>query len=131
MDQNYEIAKLQKEIQLKLGLGQENVIFEFKDKEQITVLNLVTINPVHEQSFLFHSTRGVSKIDALEKMLDYVSSTKSDKSSFTIQWVKKGNDELQTSYFRAKDMYEVLDKFSFGRDLNSYVIYSIMLNPMS
>ena len=70
MDQNYEIAKLQKEIQLKLGLGQENVIFEFKDKEQITVLNLVTINPVHEQSFLFHSTRGVSKIDALEKMLD-------------------------------------------------------------
>jgi hypothetical protein len=42
-----------------------------------------------------------------------------------------GDNKLHTSYFRAKNMYEALDKFFYERDMAHYKIFSISLNPVS
>ncbi len=130
-DQNLEIARLQKDVVARLGLSASNVIFNFKQKGDLVRLDLVTINPKHEQSFLFRSENGIDKIDALKKMLDYIVKHYPEENSLTIQWIKIGENVLHTSYFRAKNMYEALDKFYYEREINQYKIFSISLNPVS
>jgi len=130
-DQNVETARYQKDIATRLGLDPQNLIFNYKQKNETVRLDLVTVNPKHEQSFLFHSITGTDKIDALQKMLDYIDQHYHNESSLTVQWIKIGENKLHTSYFRAQNMYEALDKFYFGRDLGQYKIFSITLNPVS
>jgi hypothetical protein len=131
LDMNVEIARLQKEIAERLAMPPENLIWEFSDNGDLKVLDLITVNPAHRQSFLFHSTQGFSKVDALYEMLKYVKNYKEIDNSYTIQWSIKGNEELYTSYFRAGNLMDALKKFSYGRDINSTVIFSITLNPIS
>lgn len=130
-DQNVELARLQGEIATYLGVKQDQLIFSFKQKEGITKLDLITINPKHEQSFLFHTIKAVDKIEALNKMLEYIQVHYKNEDSYTIQWIKVGEEHLHTSYFRSKNIYEALDKFFYERDLNSYKVYSVSLNPIS
>jgi hypothetical protein len=129
--QNLEIARFQKEIESYLSLGETSVIFEYNLEDRGVRLNVVTINPKHKQSFLFFSTIEDSKIEALRAALDYVQSYKEKSNSYTIQWSLKDQKELQTSYFRAKDMLEAIDKLFFGRDPNTIALYSIVLNPIT
>lgn len=129
--QNLKIAELQQEIENYLSLGSTQMIFEFKSEGEQMVLNVITVNPRHNQSFLFHTTYGYSKIDALQQMLDYVKNHRDKKNSYTIQWSIKGDNELHTSYFRAKDIPEAIDKLYFGRDPNGLNIFSVVLNPIA
>ena len=129
--QNLEIAKIQKEIEVYLSLGSTQMIFDFKDNGSNVRLDVITVNPRHHQSFLFHSVEGYDKIDALKKVLDYVMNFRDKKNSYTIQWSIKGEDELHTSYFRAKDIPEAIDKLHYGRDPNALTIFSVVLNPIS
>jgi len=48
-----------------------------------------------------------------------------------LQWSARGDRELQTSYFRAHNVYEALDKLYFSRDLNTITVFSVVLNPSS
>lgn len=130
-DINIEIANFQNAIASEIGIDRSNVIFNFKEKGNIVRLDVVTVNPKHEQSFLFHSLNGTDKIDALKKMLEYVNNYYPNESSMTIQWIKIGDNKLHTSYFRAKNMYEALDKFFYERDIAQYKIFSVVLNPVS
>ncbi|HLP19056.1 MAG TPA: hypothetical protein VK174_02070 [Chitinophagales bacterium] len=130
-DQNVETARYQKDIATRLGLDPENLIFNYKQKNETVRLDLVTVNSKHDQSFLFHTITGTDKIDALHKMLEYIDQHYHNESSLTIQWMKIGDNKLHTSYFRAQNMYEALDKFYYGRDLGQYKIFSITLNPVS
>ncbi len=125
------IEKIQAEIAVHLGLESSQLVFSFKQVEGITQLDLITFNPRHNQSFLFHSSRAIDKLEALQKMLEYVQSNYRKEETYTIQWIKIEEDHLHTSYFRAKTIYDVLDKFFYDRDLNSYRIYSVSLNPIS
>ena len=131
LDQNVEVARYQKDISTRLGIDSQNLIFNYKQKNETVRLDLVTVNPKHEQSFLFQTITGTDKIDALKKMLEYVSEHYYNENSLTIQWIKIGENKLHTSYFRAQNMYEALDKFYYGRDMGSYKIFSITLNPVS
>lgn len=128
---NVEIARLQKEITDRLSMPAQNLIWEFSESGDLTKLDLITVNTLHRQSFLFHSTQGFSKIDALHNMLKYAKSYKEIDQPYTIQWSLKGDNELHTSYFRAGNIIEALKKFSYGRDINSTVIFSVILNPIS
>jgi hypothetical protein len=130
-DQNVEIARYQKEIAVRLGLDSDNLIFNYKQKNETIRLDLVTVNAKHEQSFLFHTITGTDTLDALKKMLEYIDEHYPNESSMTIQWVKIGDNKLHTSYFRAQNMYGALDKFYYCRDLSQYKIFSISLNPIS
>ncbi|MFY8138421.1 MAG: hypothetical protein ACOVMR_09945 [Flavobacteriales bacterium] len=131
LDKNIEIANLQAEIGTYIGLGQNSLIFNFEDQGRNFLLRLITANPRHNQSFLFHSCEGASQIEALKVMLEYVKNYKEAESSYTIQWSIKGENSLHTSYFRAKNILGALDKLYFERDPNSITVFSVMLNPIS
>lgn len=130
-DVHVESAKIQNEIMSFLGLQSSELVFEFSNVEGKVKLDLITINPRHNQSFLFKSILGFDKTDALHKMLDYVKTHKEKEGSFTIQWTTRGGSELQTSYFRAKNMYDALDKLYYGRDVNQLTVFSVVLNPVA
>lgn len=131
MIQNEE-DKLKNEIKSYIGgLENDSIRFEFVPNENKSQLNLMTRNPRHNQSFLFHAVIGYDQVDALRKMLDYVKQYKVSETSYTIQWSERDSNELITSYFRARNLPEAIDKFLFGRDVNSLVIFSVVLNPLS
>lgn len=130
-DVHVEAARMQQQIKDYLGLRTSDLMFEYSLVEGRVKLDLITINPRHNQSFLFHSEQGADKVDALHKMLDYVQSYKEKENSYTIQWVAKGEHELHTSYFRASNILEVLEKLYYGRDRNTITVFSVVLNPIS
>lgn len=132
-DKNLEIVRLQKEIGGYIGMGQDSLVFNFEvaGKGKGVKLYLITVNPRHNQSFLFESTEGSDRLDALRHMLDYVRNYKERTSSYTIQWSARGENNLQTSYFRAKNVVEALDKLFYDRDPNSITVFSVMLNPIT
>ena len=130
-DERVELARLQSEIQAFLSLPSDNLIFEYSQPDGKVKLDLVTVNPRHNQSFLYHSTLGVDKVDALEKMCEYVRGNRKNENSYTIQWTTRGDNQLHTSYFNAKNIYEALDKLYYGRDMNTITVYIVKLNPIS
>lgn len=131
-DRNLEMARLQQEVGAYIGMGPDSLVFNYDEQVGNRVkLFLITLNPKHNQSFLFHATEGSDKLDALRTMLDYVRTYKERTSSYTIQWSTRGDNALQTSYFRAKNILEALDKLFYDRDPNSITVFSVMLNPIS
>lgn len=128
-DLHVEISKYQNKISSILGLNPDQLLFEFSSFEGKTRLDLITVNQRHNQSFLFRYEVGFDKIDVLSKILNYVEHVKDEEDSFTIQWMKKGDKEIETSYFRGRNIHDALDKFHYGRDLNTITIFSIILNP--
>lgn len=130
-DVHVESARIQRQIEEHLGIGPGNLLFEFRQLDGQTRLDLITANPRHQQSFLFRYETGYNKLDALRKMLAYVQRYRDTESSYTIQWRARGDKELQTSYFRAHNVYEALDKLYYGRDLNTITVFSVVLNPSS
>lgn len=130
-DKNLEIARLQQEIGNYIGLGPDSLVFNYDKKGKGIKLHLITLNARHNQSFLFHATEGSDKVDALKDMLEYVRTYKERTSSFTIQWSARGDNGLQTSYFRAKNVLEALDKLFYDRDPNSITVFSVMMNPIT
>ncbi len=130
LDFHVQCARIQNAIESHLGV-EGDLIFDYATENNNIRLNLITINPRHNQSFLFHSVVGVDKVDALQKMLNYVEHYRDSENSYTIQWTAKGSRELHTSYFRAKSIYDALDKLYFGRDQNSITVYSVVMNPIT
>lgn len=130
-EMHVESAKIQQEIKNYLGVRTADLVFEFSTQDGKTKLDLITINPKHNQAFLFHSENGVDKLDALKKMLLYVQNYKEKELSYTIQWVAKGDKELHTSYFRASNVMDALQKLYYGRDMNTLTVFSVVLNPVS
>lgn len=131
VDNNHNLREVEAKIGDILGLGKDHLVFSYKVVNDVTQLDIITFNPRHDQSFLFHSVKGLDKLEAASKLLEYVQLHYQKEDSYTLQWIKIGEQNLHTSYFRAKNIYQVLDKFYFERDVNSYRIYSISLNPMS
>lgn len=131
MMDEYEVARLQREIELHLGLEAGQSRFEYRQLDGLMRLDLITVNPRHQQSFLFRYETGRDEVECLQKMLEYVRNFRDTESSYTLQWRTRGDKELQTSYFRAHNVYEALDKLYFGRDLNTITVFSVVLNPSS
>ncbi len=130
-DAHVEAARMQQQIKDYLGLRTSDLMFEYSLHDGKSKLDLITISPRHNQSFLFHSETGAEKVDALKKMLAYVQSYKEKENSYTIQWVTKSDSELHTSYFRASNILDALEKLYYGRDRNTITVFSVVLNPIS
>lgn len=130
-DVHVEAARVQQQIKDYLGLRTSDLMFEYSLFDGKTKLDLITISPRHNQSFLFHSETGADKVDALKKMLDYVQNYKEKENSYTIQWVTKSDSDLHTSYFRASNILDALEKLYYGRDRNTITVFSVVLNPIS
>ena len=130
-EMHVEAARIQQEVKNYLGHRTSDLVFEYSSVEGKIKLDLITINPRHNQAFLFHSETGTDKLDALRKMLDYVQNQKDKENSYTIQWVTKSDKELHTSYFRAGNIMDALQKLYYGRDMNTITVFSVVLNPIS
>jgi hypothetical protein len=130
-EMHVEAARIQQEIKDYLGLRTSDLVFEYTTIDGKVKLDLITINPRHNQAFLFHSETGGDKVHALTKMLAYVQSYKEKENSYTIQWVAKGDTELNTSYFKAGNVLDALQKLYYGRDMNTITVFSVVLNPVS
>jgi hypothetical protein len=130
-EMHVEAARIQQEIRDHLGLRSADLVFEYTAVDNRVKLDLITVNPRHNQAFLFHSVIGSDKVDSLKKMLDYVQSYKEKENSYTIQWVAKGGKELHTSYFKAPNITDALQKLYYGRDMNTITVFSVVLNPIS
>lgn len=130
-EMHVEAARIQQDIQSYLGLRSSDLVFEYSNLESRVKLDLITVNPRHNQAFLFHSETGSDKVEALKKMLAYVQSYKEKENSYTIQWVVKGGRELHTSYFKAANIMDALQKLYYGRDMNTITVFSVVLNPIS
>ena len=130
-EMHVEAARIQQEIKDYLGLRSSDLVFEYTNADSKVKLDLITINPRHNQAFLFHSETGSDKVDVLKKMLSYVQSYKEKENSYTIQWVVKGGKELHTSYFKAGNIMDALQKLYYGRDMNTITVFSAVLNPIS
>jgi hypothetical protein len=130
-EMHVEAARIQQEIKDYLGLRTSDIVFEYSTGDGRVKLDLITINPRHNQAFLFHSEHGSDKIDALKKMLNYVQNYKEKENSYTIQWVVKGGTELHTSYFKASNIMDALQKLYYGRDMNTITVFSVVLNPVA
>ena len=128
---NSELEKIHIQIASMLGLNREFLTFSYTSENGKTVLRLATMNPRHQQVFLFHTTNGFGEIDALNKMQEYVEENKNTKNTYTIQWAIDDSSELHTSYFRGKNIYEILDKFYYGKAITGTIIFNISLNPLS
>jgi len=126
-----EAARIQQQIKDHLGLKSTDLMFEYSTQDGKTKLDLVTLNPRHNQSFLYHTVSGLDKVEVLKKMLDYVEHAKEKENSYTIQWVAKDDTELHTSYFRASNVMDALQKLYYGRDMNTITVFSVVLNPIS
>jgi len=113
-DIHIELARVQNEIEAHLGLSSGSLVFNYSMLNGKVKLDLITINPRHNQSFLFQSVTSYEKLDALKLMLDYVKNYREKESPYTIQWTIKGEKELHTSYFRSRNVYEALDKLYYG-----------------
>ena len=131
LDKQVRIEEIQEKIREKLGIEKNYISFEFHQMPNYVDLDLMTTSPIHKQSFLLHSSEGRDKIEALELMLKYVNNQLYIEDSYTIQWKLVGSDKIHQSYFRAKNIMDALDKFYFGRSVNSVITYSVQLNPMS
>ncbi len=131
MDTHVEASRLQQAVIDYLGLRTSDLMFEYTLVDGKIKLDLITINPRHNQSFLFHSERGTDKVDALRKLQHYVKEYKEKENSYTIQWVATGERELHTSYFRASNILDALEKLYYGRDRNTMTVFSVVLNPIS
>lgn len=125
------IADLEQKIRDHFGTTLSDLLFTYCEQEGKIRLDLITVNPRHHQSFLFHTTVGVDRLDAVDKMYDYVRSYRSKENSYTVQWKVSGDNELHTSYFRARNMYEALDKLYHNRDILSLTVFNVVLNPVS
>ena len=125
------VSEIQKKIASSLSIKSDLLVFEYHEMPDYVDLDLFTINEVHKQQFFFHSTEGRDKIEALELMLKYVNNQLYIEDSYTIQWKLVGSDKIHQSYFRAKNIMDALDKFYFGRSVNSVITYSVQLNPIS
>jgi hypothetical protein len=130
-EMHVEAARIQQEIKDYLGLRSSDLVFEYTAVDGKIKLDLITVNPRHNQAFLFHSEAGSDKVEALKKMLIYVQSYKEKENSYTIQWVVKGGKELHTSYFKAGNIMDALQKLYYGRDMNTITVFSVVLNPIS
>ena len=131
-EKNQDEQNLESNIENYIGAASSiELKFQYLEMDKEVKLDLVTFNPKHNQLFLFHSVVGYSKVDSLQKMLEYIKNYKDKESSYTIQWSLKENSGLNTSYFRAANLLSAIEKFYFERDVNSTVVFSVVLNPIS
>ena len=103
---------------------------EQSDKEPLIKLDLITINKEHNQKFLFHSILGGSKIGILEEMLAYIKEYKEHLEIYSIEWIDtKTEANIQTSWFRGNDIFDVLHKFYYEKEKSRFKIFKIKLMP--
>jgi hypothetical protein len=101
--------------------------FEYHEDDNGTInVKLITLNRKTGATFLLTESTKTTANEALIAIHEFLT-LKNLAHIFTIKWYTKGvpSDRPNTSKFTGRTMYEALDKFYFGKNRNSLIIYSI------
>ncbi|MGD1841842.1 MAG: hypothetical protein ACFB0B_13245 [Thermonemataceae bacterium] len=117
-------------------LSETQIYFDYNfvpyddNKVPLIRLDLITINKEHNQKFLFHAITGGSKIAILEEMIVYIKEYTANLENYAIEWLDtKHNTKVQVSWFRGKDIFDVLEKFYYEKEKSRFKIMKIKLMP--
>ena len=105
--------------------------FEYQKRNGETELTIITYNPIHHEQFVLKKENADSVEHALKKVLEYLENSRKQQNTYTLVWLRKGENKTQTSYFSGSDMKDVLEKFYHNKESEDYIIYEIKLNPES
>lgn len=135
MQTNKEILILEDKITKLVAIEGKTIHFEYNEST-IGYFEVIvySFNSKFGETFLLKRVVGVTYELALAEILNYVEHSKKTMGSYTVTWSKKVNGNLtetNISYFYCQNLYEVLDKFYFNKDIFDYVIFNIKLNPIS
>lgn len=131
------IRELELEENIRRLLEDARIYFDYSlvqpvgdSRQPLIKLDLITINPQHNQKFLFHSLQGQSKIELLEQMINYIQHYKKQLESYEIEWIDAQQpDKVQVSWFRGNDIFDVLNKFYYDKEKSRFRILKIKLMP--
>lgn len=140
LEQDRKLLQLKLQHEISIMLHQDNGVschFDYHinlNSELETIkLNLLTYNPKHNEYMLFHTVKGSSSIDCLEKLKTYITDhLKSDQlKSYTLTWYKKKSPQAKNkSYFFAISESDAIGKFLHEKDAQDYY-FEIYQNPLS
>ena len=116
-----------------------NVEFEWSYNNDlndcIVSLHILTFNPIHGTKFLMYKDQrpinrytmveDIVKKEILGKGLEYLRSRESDYLNYMVEWNYKNGDKTKISYFRGKSLEDIMEKFYYGKSMNSIVIYKM------
>ena len=133
------LKEIELENQIRQLLDETQIYFDynlvnFNEQGEVPMLrlDLITINREHNHKFLFHSVTGSSKVALLKEMLRYIDEYNRQQETYQIEWTHlKDLDKLQDSWFRGNDIFDVLNKFYYGKEKSQFKIFKIKLMPMS
>jgi hypothetical protein len=96
-------------------------------------IRAITFNPKKNESFLLMEIACSDKESGLLSIWEWVKSHSSNKgcSSFTIIWSKRGEPGTYKSYFYSENARKAINKFFFDKDENEYIVYEVVMNPIS
>jgi len=129
-----QILSLEDKITRLIKSENKTIHFDYEFIDSVAKVSAYTFNPNTGETFLLKESKGVSSLEALQKIYDYVEASKETMNSFTVNWTKLENVKLgcyNTSYFYCHDITEVISKFFAGKSIKDYVIYEIKLNPIA
>ena len=116
-----------------------NVEFEWSYNNNlndcIVSLHILTFNPIHGTKFLMYKDQrrinryimveDMIKIEMLGRGLEYIRSKQNDNLNYMVEWNYKTGNKTKISYFRGKSMEDIMEKFYYGKSMNSVVIYKM------
>ena len=129
-------SKIELENQIHKFIQEDNpsgntVHFDYdEDIYHMIKLTVFTYNPIHRTTFVFLQGCGKTKESALKDALLRLSAFRKAENSYTVEWCETGK-ETHISYFKGRDILEVLDKFFYKKNKTEYQIFLIKLNPIS
>lgn len=130
MEMEKEIRQLLDDTQIYFDYNLVN--FNEQGEMPILKLDLITINREHNHKFLFHSLTGNSKVALLREMIRYIDEYKRQQENYQIDWTNlKEPNKMQSSWFRGNDIFDVLNKFYYGKEKSQFKLFKIELMPMS
>lgn len=134
---NIEKYKLEEEIrEIIFDDNKNSAHFEYMDiysnsgieshPELMKNVKLVTLNKKTGVTFLLTESTKQTEVDCLNDIIDFLKS-RGDYHTFTIKWYVKGesSDRPNKSKFTAKDIIQAIEKFYYGQNKESLIIYSI------
>ncbi len=133
------LKEIEFENQIRQLLNETQIYFDYNvvninESDQLPMfrLDLITINREHNHKFLFHSVTGASKVLLLKEMLRYIEEYNRQQETYQIEWTHlKDLSKMQDSWFRGNDIFDVLNKFYYGKEKSQFKIFKIKLMPVS
>lgn len=131
---NY-FSRLKSEIEISEKIMNDNgcqTHFEYVDYGDRVQVIARTYNPGTKEIFVLTTATGDNEQICLETISEYVDTIKTNISSFTVEWARKGDNGVRhKSYFHGVDVKEVCDKFYGNKKREEYIVYEIKINPIS